>query len=125
MQRYDFNTDKWWLIPTKIHKAQITGDLSSSVVSMEKTFFHGTSFDSQVNNGISISTEMETILGANLHYNGPPVPISIPDLESYKIQLGDNFIRGAFINSININVDFPTPATITYSFDFPIDSEGE
>lgn len=87
---------------------------------MDKKFFSGSSFDSQIVNGSTISTEMETILGAGFHYNGPPVAISIPDLESYKIELGTTSIRGAFINSVNINVDFPNPATITYSFDFPI-----
>lgn len=122
MQRYDAKTDKWWLIPTKVHKAQIAGDLQN--VSMGKTFFSGSTIEAQSFNGASIATELGVDLGAEFKYTGSPYAIDIPDLSPWTIDLSSNQITGAFINSVSINVDFPSPATITYTFEFPI-NQGE
>lgn len=114
--KYDLCTDKYYFIPSKTHSAQITGTIGK--VRLGKVFYTGRVADSTLVNGISISTELGVQMGAELEYEGHPLPIKVPDLEPYTIDFGDP--RTGFLNSININVDFPEPATVTYTFDFPL-----
>lgn len=119
--KYDGKTDQYYLIPTKVHRAQIAGDLGNAVT-LEKIFFKGRNIDATTPNGATIATELEVWLGAGFSYSGPPMAISVPDLEPYTIDIGDGTTR-AFIASVNVNVDFPQPAVISYSFEFPLDKE--
>jgi len=128
IQRYDFTTDKWWFIPTKVHRAQINGVIGPSVngnpakISLGQTFFMGSAASSQSQNGTSITTEESVEIGAIFNYSGFPVPITVPDLTAWRVDLGQGqVLNNGFINSVNVSVDYPSPATITYSFDFPID----
>ncbi len=109
---------KYYLIPSKNHKAQITGFIDSQYCSLDKKFFSGTIANSQVSNGISISTEMGTDVGSTLRYNGFPMSIVVPNLTAYKISGVVTPDVVAYISSLNISVDFPNPATISYTFDF-------
>lgn len=120
IQRYDYKTDKWWFIPSKAHRAQINGQIGKCFLG--QVFFEGVIAESQVLQGTSITTELGTQIGAQFSYTGHPLPVSIPDLTPYTLDLGTGqVLRAGFINSVNINVDFPSPATITYNFDFPLD----
>ena len=119
--KYDGKTDNYYLLPTKVHRAQIAGDLGDSVT-LEKIFFKGRNIDSLAPNGATITTELEVWLGAGFSFNGPPMSISIPDLSPYTIDIGEGTQR-AFISSVSVNVDFPQPATITYTFEFPLDKQ--
>lgn len=119
--KYDGKTDRYYLIPTKIHKAQIAGDLGNSVT-LDKVFFKGTSADSSNANGATITSELEVWLGAGFHFVGPPMSIDLPDLEPYTINIGSNTTE-ALISSVNVSVDFPQPAVITYTFEFPLEKE--
>lgn len=115
--RYDYCTDKYWLIPTKVHKAQIAGDLGDKV-SLKKVFFKGSNIESQATQGMSIATEMETWLGAELAFTGNPLPLTIPTLNPYQIYTGNI----AYASSINISVDYPNnPGVVSYTFDFMLD----
>jgi hypothetical protein len=119
--KYDYCTNKYWYIPSKIHKAQIAGDISESVVSLKQTFFKGINIESQAGAGLSIATQVETWLGAELTYNGVPFGVTVPDLKPWNINVGD--ARVGFLNSFTLSVDFPnSPAVCAYTFEFPLES---
>ena len=109
---------KHWIIPSKSHKAQIVGCIDSSYCYMRNIFYEGTTANSQVMNGVSITTQMSNMLGSELVYTGFPMPITIPNLNPFRITEIISPEVTAYISSININVDFPNPATINYVFDF-------
>lgn len=117
IQRYDSNTDKWWLIPSRIHRAQIQGVIG--FCSLKQTFFTGSIAESQIANGASLTTEVSVEIGAELTYSGPPLGITIPDLEPYTVNLGEAMV--GYISSFSASVDFPNPATCSYTFELPID----
>lgn len=119
-QRYDCRDDTWWIIPSRIHKAQIAGDISVNFATLGSTFFSGMQGQSNLLNGINIGEQVEIEIGAKLHYTGYPFPITVPTLSAYRINLTPNPIVGAYLNSISAEVQFPAPATITYSFEFPV-----
>lgn len=120
IQRYDYKTDKWWFIPSKVHRAQINGTIGKC--SLGQVFFEGIIADSQILAGTSITTELGVQIGAEFRYTGHPLAVNIPDLEPYELDLGvGQVLKAGYINSININVDYPSPATVTYNFDFPLD----
>lgn len=134
IQRYDSRTNTWYIIPSKIHKAQITGGLiealssdkgpvSGSIISMKKVFYKGETYESQITNGISITTQMTTVLGAEFSYSGPPIAVDIPDVKgSYSIASAG--IVGARISSISLSVEYPSnPITVSYTFEFPLIGE--
>jgi hypothetical protein len=120
IQRYDATTDKWWLLPSKVHRAQIQGVIGSC--SLKHVFFTGSIAESQIANGASITTEMGLEIGAELTYNGAPMEITIPDLEPYTISLGGDQLVG-YISSFSVSVDFPNPATCSYTFELPIEGD--
>jgi len=122
--RYDGTTDKHIMIPTKIHRAQIVGDLGDSV-SLGKVFFKGVNVEANTPNGVAITTEMETWLGAEFSYIGAPLPIQIPDLKPYSINIGESSTDLAYIASISVNMDFPQPATVSYTFEFVLPKSEE
>ena len=116
--RYDGITDKWIFLPSKVHRAQITGDVGTSC-SIDEVMFTGQVADSQVVNGISITTEMGVAIGSKFYYSGGPISLSIPDISAYNIDLGDSVY--GYINSFSLSVDYPNPATVSYSFDCMLD----
>lgn len=120
IQRYDFTTDKWHLIPSKVHRAQINGVIGNC--SLGQVFFTGSTADSQIINNSSITTELGVQIGAEFSYTGYPLAINVPDLKPYRISLGTGDLDSGYINSVNVSVDYPTPAVITYNFDFPIEN---
>lgn len=120
IQKYDYKTDKWWFIPSKSHRAEIRGQIGKC--SLGQVFFEGAVADSQILNGTSITTELGIQIGAEFSYIGHPLPVNIPDLVPWTLDLGvGQVLTAGFINSITVNVDFPNPATVTYNFDFPLD----
>lgn len=117
IQRYDAVTDKWWLIPSKIHKAQIVGQIG--FCSLGQVFFSGHTLESNSSNGVTIATEMGIDIGADFSYAGPPFGVSIPDLNPWRMSIGTGADSG-YISSFQANVDFPQPATVSYTFEFPL-----
>lgn len=113
---------RYFFIPSKNHKAQLTGDIGADYCSLEKVFYSGKIANSQASNGSSISTEMGTQLGANLSYKGFPLAVTIPNLNSYTISDIVEPTVTAYISSFNVSVDFPNPATVSYTFDFLINN---
>lgn len=124
IQKYDYCDDKYYLIPSRNHTAQIQGVVGDSVT-LGKTFFplpgQGdiSIANSQLINSISITTEESIEIGAIMSYTGPPMAVTIPDLNPYTLNLGGD-VKSGFIKGISINVDFPNPATISYSFEFSL-----
>jgi hypothetical protein len=117
--RYDAITDMWWFIPSRIHRASIKGDVGGSCT-LGQVMFDGTVADAQVQNGVSITTEMEVQIGAYLQYTGAPYALNIPDLEMYTINLQGPHV--GHIASFGLTVDYPTPAVVTYGFECLLNS---
>lgn len=113
--KYDGISDRWWFIPSRVHRAQIVGDVGN-YCDLGKELFLGTVSDSQVVNGISISTEMVVRIGSELKYTGSPLALELPDLNSYTIDLNNDKIEG-YLSSFTFNVDYPSPAIVSYTFD--------
>lgn len=122
--KYDGKTDRYYMIPTKIHKAQIIGDVGNSVT-LDKIFFTGVNVDMQSNNGVSITSELEVWLGAGFHYNGLPLPVDMPDLSPYTINLTAQSTSRAYLSSVNVQIDYPQPATTSYTFEFCLEGSTE
>jgi hypothetical protein len=119
--KYDLCTDKYYLIPSKSHTAQITGLIGA--VTLGKVFYEGRTVESTLVNGVSITTELGVAMGAELTYEGHPLPVTIPDLEPYTIDFGEP--ATGFLSSLAVSVDYPNPATVTYTFEFPLNKIGE
>ena len=119
IMRYNFKDDKYWFIPTKSHRAQIAGCIGNC--SLDQVMFSGSQADMQTANGASLTTELGVIIGAGFHYTGAPQEISIPDLKSWQLDMGSGAQVG-YLESFTASVDFPNPATVSYSFSFPIDN---
>ena len=120
--RYDLITNKWYIIPSEVHNAQIVGEVP--LASLGCIFFTGVSLESQLLNGVSITTEMGVEMGAKFTFGGgvAGAPNEIPDKKAYNIDVAG--VSEAYVNSISISVDYPNnPATVTYTFDFPIEME--
>lgn len=114
IQRFDYGTKKWWIIPTKMHGAQIVGDLTAA--SLGQVFFTGTAADTQINNGIVLGYQMQIQMGAELSIKAGAFDINLPDLDAYNIEpIG---VEECYLNSVSASVDYPNPATITVSYDF-------
>lgn len=112
IMKYDANTDKHYLIPSKNHSAQITGDVGN--LATIETVCTTTSVDSKIVSNTTITTQLETQLGKNFKYNGEPLAVEIPFLGSYEV-----FGQRSFLTNISLSVDFPSqPATVTYTFQF-------
>jgi hypothetical protein len=116
IQRYDYLSDSYILIPSTIHKAQIVGDVGGSCSLTE--FYGGTAISTEIINGITIASELGVTMGYNFHYIGGPFGVSVPDAGCYSIEVGT--IESALFSSFNLSVDFPTPAVATFSYEFPI-----
>ena len=117
--KYDAITDKWWFIPSRIHRAQIQGDVGGSCT-LGNVMFEGTVADAQLMNGVSITTEMGVQIGAVLNYTGAPLPLSLPDLNTYTINLKGN--HTGYLSSFSLTVDYPTPAVVNYGFECMLDN---
>jgi len=114
IQRFDYITKRWWIIPTRMHGAQITGDITAA--SLGQVFFRGTAADTQINNGIVLGYQMQVQVGAELGISAGAFRISLPELQSYKISFVG--VEEGYINSVNASAEYPNPAVISVSFDF-------
>lgn len=116
--KYDLITNKHYIIPTKDHSAQLTGNTPSTIsISNVCTT---TTLNSSIVNGITLTTEMGTYLGSNLRYTGEPLPVSFPDQSAYTVFSQKN----CFLSSFSYNVDFPTsPAIVNYVFQYILSCE--
>lgn len=120
--KYDYLTNKYWYIPTKVHKAQIAGDFGDKVF-LDKVFYKGVNVESQATAGMTIASQLEVWLGAGFNYNGSPMPVHLPDLSPYTIKVGE-VEKFGYINAMSVSTEYPnTPAVVTYSFEFMLEKE--
>jgi hypothetical protein len=111
--KYDCETDKYYIIPSKANTAQVRGQVPDSVT-LAEVACTTTTVESRLENGATITTELGTEIGHGLQYTGGPMNVQFPNLGSYII-----FGQRCYLSSFNLNVDFPnTPATVVYGFQF-------
>lgn len=116
-QKYDLATEQYYLIPNKSNTGQITGDIDENLVSLGVIRCSTTSYRANLVNGATVAMEMGTDLGGELNYNAYPISFSFPLMDqAFRI-----FDQKAFLTGFNLNVNFPEPAIVNYSFQFILD----
>jgi hypothetical protein len=115
-----FDNGKYFIIPTKNHSAQVTGDIGEEYYSLNVKCTT-TSYNARLQGGATIPTEMETFIGGEFAYLGQPFGIEMPDLTPYVWFDDDAFT--SYISGFNAQVDFPSPATVTYTFQFVLECD--
>lgn len=116
--KYDLLTKQNWVIPSRVHRAEIAGDVGA-FCSLDLVLFEGSRVDSTLVNGVTITSEIGVQIGGQLSYYGNPLNIKIPTLTPFTL-LGDK-TEHAYINSFSFSVDYPNqPPTVSYSFEFPL-----
>ena len=133
-QKYDMDTEEYYLIPSKSNSGQISGDIDSSIASLGEVKCVTKTYKSNLVNGATVATEMETYLGGDLQYNGYPIAFEFPLIETafqFDLSYGSIFSTSfnissmkTFLTSFNLNVNFPEPAVASYSFQFILDCGG-
>lgn len=119
VQKYDCFNNEVYFIPKSGGKSSITGDGINGVTLTCDPNITSESFSASASSGPAthyITNERRD--GFNLRYSGEPIAINSAYPRSYYISLGDvGGIRG-YLQSFNISVNPPSPATVNYSFVF-------
>jgi hypothetical protein len=115
IQKYDGDSDRYYLIPSKDNSATIVGHIDDSVASMDVSCNTPiTSFRSQLMNNATVTSSYCTYVGHNLEYKRAPIAFKFPLLTRAFSFNG----RTCFLTTFNLNIDFPNPATVDYGFQF-------
>jgi hypothetical protein len=124
VQKYDCVRDTVHFIPKSGSKASISGgtvtggipgvlylDCDPNVTT--------TQFTASVQNGpVTPYISNDRRDGFNLVYAGRPIPINSGSPQAYTLQLGPSYTIRGYLQSFNLNINHPSPATVNYSFVF-------
>jgi hypothetical protein len=75
--KYDLITKKFWIIPSRVHRAEIAGDIGE-FCKIDQILFEGSRVDSNLVNGVTITSELGVQIGGQFSYMGNPLKIKIP-----------------------------------------------
>jgi len=114
MQKYDYQEEEYYLIPTRNNTGQITGDVPTSVAELQDKRCETTTYRAVSMNGATVATEMGTELGGKLAYYKHPIQFEFPIMEHSFSILGFSCV----LTSFSLNIDFPNPPIANYTFQF-------
>jgi hypothetical protein len=118
VQKYDCYNDIVYFIPKTGAKASITGNSLNGVDLACDPNVVTASFEASATNGpttVYITNDRRD--GFNLRYTGSPIPVESASSLPYNITLGTHSYT-CYLQSFNISVAPPQPATCSYSFVF-------
>lgn len=119
IQKYDCYNDITYFIPKVNSKASISGGPINGCVLECDPDIESMSFDANASSGPA--TPYLTAIrkdGFNLKYTGRPIAISSASPQPYYIQLGDFGTLKVYLQSFQLTISPPQPATVNYSFVF-------
>lgn len=119
VQKYDCFNNETHFIPKSGGKASITGGPINGVDLVCDPNIVTESFSANASSGpVTFFITNERRDGYNLRYTGGPIAVNSGSPEAYNINMGiGGSIRG-YLQSFNLQVTPPQPATVSYSFVF-------
>jgi len=119
IQKYDCATDTTYFIPMSGGKASITNGPLNGVSLECDPSISSRSFNASASAG-PVAPYLTSLRadGYNLVYTGHPIPVRSADPTAYSLNLGP-FSVTAYLQSFNLTVSPPSPATVSYSFVIP------
>lgn len=115
IQKYDAFSNQHYLLYSKDNSGLIAGDMPPSVARLGIFCETADNYKAQLINGATITLKYGVEMGGNLEYYKSPLPFNMP--------LGDGDVygflgRACYMTSFDLNIDFPSPAIVNYSFQY-------